>query len=151
MIDSSGFLLGNSRLEIMMSTHRRQSHVRHSFLLVAIAALGLMLLTTTRAAAHHGWAGYLSEELELSGTLESPLSLGNPHATMKVRVDDQIWDVVLAPPARTASAGLKEGIIPVGANVTVQGHRHRNPKRLEIKTERVIWGERRFNVYPDRG
>jgi hypothetical protein len=98
-----------------MRTRRLHSHIRHSRLLVAIVALGLMLLTTYRAAAHHGWAGYVSDELELSGTLETPLSLGNPHATMRVRVDDQIWDIVLAPPARTASAGLKEGIIPVGA------------------------------------
>jgi hypothetical protein len=73
-----------------------------------------------------------------------------PHATMKIRVDGQVWDVVLAPPARTASAGLREGIIPVGARVTVHGHRHRDPKRFEIKTERVQWGDRLFNVYPDR-
>ena len=133
-----------------MSTRRLHSHIRQARPLVALVALGLMLLTTNRAAAHHGWAGYVSDELELSGTLETPLSLENPHATMKGRVDDQIWDIVLAPPARTASAGLKEGIIPVGAKVTVQGHRHRNPKRPELKTERVIWGERLFNVYPDR-
>jgi hypothetical protein len=69
---------------------------------------------------------------------------------MKLRVDDQVWDVVLAAPNRTTSAGLREGIIPVGAQVTVQGHRHRDPRRLEIKTERVIWAERTFNVYPDR-
>jgi hypothetical protein len=32
----------------------------------------------------------------------------------------------------------------------VHGHRHRDPKRFEIKTERVQWGDRLFNVYPDR-
>jgi len=133
-----------------MSRWRLHSHFIHPYRLLALAALGLVLCSADRAAAHHGWAGYLSEEFELSGTVETPLSLGNPHATMKVRVDDRVWDVVLAPPARTAGAGLKEGIIPVGAKVTVQGHRHRDPKRLEIKTERVIWGERLFNVYPDR-
>jgi len=85
--------------------------------------------TTT---AHHGWAGYLSEEFELTGTLEAPVSVVNPHASMKIRVDGQVWDVVLAPPARTARAGLREGIIPVGAQVTVHGHRHRDPKRFEI-------------------
>ena len=131
-----------------MSTRRRPSRLLHP--LAALAALGLMLISNDRAVAHHGWAGYLSDDFELSGTLETPLSLGNPHATMKVRVDNRVWDVVLAPPARTASAGLKEGIIPVGAKVTVQGHRHSDPKRLEIKTERVIWGDRLFNVYPDR-
>jgi Family of unknown function (DUF6152) len=70
--------------------------------------------------AHHGWAGYLNEEFELTGALETPVSISNPHATMKLRVDDQVWDVVLAAPNRTTSAGLREGIIPVGAQVTVQ-------------------------------
>ena len=114
-------------------------------LIVAIVAL-----TPVISSAHHGWAGYLQEEFELTGTLEAAVSVTNPHATMKLRVDGELWDVVLAPPNRTASAGLREGIIPVGAQVTVQGHRHRDPRRLEIKTERVIWGARTFNVYPDR-
>jgi hypothetical protein len=70
-----------------------------------------------------------NEEFELTGTLETPVSITNPHATMKLRVDGRVWDVVLAPPNRTTSAGLREGITPVGAQVTVQGHRHRDPGR----------------------
>jgi hypothetical protein len=114
------------------------------------ALLATVALSSAPTAAHHGWAGYLDVEFELTGTLEQPVSVANPHATMKIRVDAQVWDVVLAPPGRTASAGLREGIIPVGATVTVHGHRHRDPKRFEIKTERVTWGGRTFNVYPDR-
>jgi hypothetical protein len=102
------------------------------------------------ASAHHGWGGYLDEDFQLSGTVESPVSLAGPHATMKIRADNQVWDVTLSPPARTERAGLKEGVIPVGAKVTVFGHRHRDPKRFEIKTERVNWNGRLFNVYPDR-
>jgi len=100
--------------------------------------------------AHHGWAGNLDEEFQISGTVESPVSLAGPHATMKIRADCHVWDLTLAPPARTADAGLKEGIIPVGAMVTIHGHRNRDPKRYEVKTERVIWNGRTFNVYPDR-
>ena len=103
------------------------------------------------AAAHHGWGGQGTEEFELVGTLASPVSLAGPHATMKVKAPDgQVWDITLAAAARTESAGLKEGVIPVGAQVTIQGHRSRDPKRLEITTERVIWNGRTFNVYPDR-
>jgi len=102
------------------------------------------------ALAHHGWAGNLDEEFQISGTVESPVSLAGPHATMKIRADGHVWDLTLAPPARTADAGLKEGIIPVGAMVTIHGHRNRDPKRYEVKTERVIWNGRTFNVYPDR-
>ncbi len=107
-------------------------------------------LSALPASAHHGWAGNSDEEFELTGTVETGVSLAGPHATMKVRADGKVWDITLAPPARTERAGLKEGIIPVGATVTVQGHRNRDAKRLEIKTERVTWNGRTFNVYPDR-
>jgi hypothetical protein len=102
------------------------------------------------AAAHHGWSGQGTEEFELTGTLESPVSLAGPHATMKVRAEGQVWDITLAPGARTERAGLKEGVIPVGAQVTIHGHRNRDPKRFEVKTERVTWNGRTFDVYPDR-
>lgn len=109
-----------------------------------------LLLLIVPVGAHHGWGGYLDEEFEISGRVESPVSVAGPHAALKVRVDNQVWDVVLAPPARTERAGLKVDTIPVGAQVTVHGHRHRDPKKFEIKTERVSWNGRLFNVYPDR-
>ena len=112
-----------------------------------ILAISISALPTW---AHHGWAGNSDEEFELTGTVETGVSLAGPHATMKVRADGKIWDITLAPPARTERAGLKEGIIPVGATVTIHGHRNRDPKRFEVKTERVIWNGRTFNVYPDR-
>jgi hypothetical protein len=114
--------------------------------------LGILILSLSvfPASAHHGWAGNSDEEFELTGTVETGVSLAGPHATMKVRADGQVWDLTLAPPARTEHAGLKEGIIPVGATVTIHGHRNRDAKRFEIKTERVTWNGRTFNVYPDR-
>jgi hypothetical protein len=102
------------------------------------------------AWAHHGWGGNADEEFELTGTVQTGVSLAGPHATMKILVDKQVWDLTLAPPAATERAGLKEGIIPVGAKVTIHGHRNKDPKRFEVKTERVIWNGRTFNVYPDR-
>ena len=117
---------------------------------ISFGMLALMLAAFP-ASAHHGWGGNLDAEFELTGTVETPVSLAGPHATMKVRASDgQVWDLTLAPPARTQRAGLKEGIIPVGATVKIHGHRNRDPKRFEIKTERVIWNGRTFNVYPDR-
>ena len=124
-------------------------HSRRS-LLVRLGILGAGV-SGLPASAHHGWGGNMDEEFELTGTVESPVSLAGPHATMKVRSSDgHVWDLTLAPPARTARAGLKEGIIPVGATVMIHGHRNRDPKRFEIKTERIIWNGRTFNVYPDR-
>ena len=108
------------------------------------------MLAALPVQAHHGWAGNQTGEFELTGTVESDVSLAGPHATMKIKANDQVWDITLAPPARTQSAGLKAGIIPKGATVTVHGHRNSDPKRFEIKTERVMWNGRTFSVYPDR-
>lgn len=118
---------------------------------VGVIAAVMALLYLVPVSAHHGWGGYHTEEFELSGTLETPVSTAGPHATTKVRsADGKVWDVVLAPGGRTVSAGLKEGVIPVGSKITVHGHRHRDPNKLEIKTERLSWNNRTFNVYPDR-
>jgi Family of unknown function (DUF6152) len=117
----------------------------------ASAMLAVLLMSPIPANAHHGWGGYSDKEFELAGTVESPVSLAGPHATMKIRATDgKVWDIVLAPPARTERAGLKEGIIPVGDSVAVHGHRHLDANRFEIKTERLQWRDHLFNVYPDR-
>jgi hypothetical protein len=116
----------------------------------AATCVAIAVFLSVPAIAHHGWGGYSDKEFEISGTVESPVSLAGPHATMKVKVEGKIWDVVLAPPARTENAGLKAGTIPVGATVTAHGHRHQDPNRLEIKTERLTWNGKVFNVYPDR-
>jgi hypothetical protein len=119
-----------------------------------VSAFGCVLalsLAALPALAHHGWAGNQNEEFELSGVVETGVSLAGPHATMKIKDSGgQVWDVTLAPPARTSGAGLKEGVIPSGAQVTIHGHRNRDMKRFEVKTERVTWNGRTFNVYPDR-
>jgi hypothetical protein len=115
-------------------------------------ALGVLALSLSAlpALAHHGWAGNADEEFEITGTVATGVSLAGPHATMKLLSDGKVWDLTLAPPARTSQAGLKEGVIPVGATVTVHGHRNKDPKRFEIKTERVTWNGHTYNVYPDR-
>ena len=114
------------------------------------AVTALLALASTPLSAHHGWDGYRTDDFEITGVVESPVSIAGPHASLKVRVEGQLWNVVLAPPARTERAGLKADAIPVGAQVTAYGHRHRDETIREIKTERLRWNDRVFNVYPDR-
>jgi hypothetical protein len=123
--------------------------VRRRFLVGGALLVGV-LLSPLPAGAHHGWGGYAEKTSEISGTVESPVSMAGPHASMKVRVEGQVWDVVLAPPPRAQQAGLKDGMIPVGAKVTVHGNRHLDPKKFEIKTSQLTWDGRVFKVYPDR-
>ena len=118
-------------------------------LFIAGCALAVAVLVAP-LSAHHGWGGQSQQEFEITGTVEAPLSLAGPHGTMKIKVGNQVWDVTLAPPNRTAAAGLKEGVIPVGATVSIHGHRSSDPKRFEMKAERVTWNGRTFAVYPDR-
>lgn len=118
--------------------------------LSAVKTCGIALALCNAASAHHGWSDAGKEQFELTGTVESPVSLAGPHATMTIRVEGQVWEITLAPPARTERAGLKPSTIPVGAEVTVSGHRNNDPKRFEVKTERVTYNGKLYNVYPDR-
>ena len=123
----------------------------HARLLLSTGS-GILALTllAVPVSAHHGWAGN-TEEIRISGTVEGAVSLAGPHATMRIRdAKGQVWDITLAPPARTERAGLREDTLPAGAEVTIIGQRNRDPKRFEIKTEQVAWNGRTFAVYPDR-
>ena len=120
--------------------------------LLRISLVALLLsLPVLPALAHHGWGGNEDAEFELSGVLVTAVSLAGPHATMQIKdKDGKVWDVTLAPSARTERAGLTEKVIPLGATVQLHGHRNRDQKRFEMKTERVTWNGKVFNVYPDR-
>ena len=116
----------------------------------AVATALALPLIALPLAAHHGWSNYGTEEFSITGAVETPVSLAGPHATMRIRADGQVWNIVLSAGNRVAAAGLKEGMIPLGAQVTAEGHRHRDAKVYEVKTERLKWNGRTFNVYPDR-
>jgi hypothetical protein len=123
--------------------HSRIGRLR---LVCLVCALGLAL----PAAAHHGWSGN-DEEITVSGTLETGLSLSGPHGTMQVRdADGTLWDITLAPAPRTHRAGLRQGEIPEGAEVTVHGERNRDPARNEIKVRRVSHDGVHYDVYPPK-
>lgn len=122
---------------------------RTTFITASLAAIGLTV-APSMALAHHGWAGNSTEEFELTGTVEKAVSLSGPHATMQIKADGKVWDLTLAPPARTQNAGLTEKSIPVGSTVTIHGHRNSDPKKFEVKTERVTFNGKTFDVYPDR-
>jgi hypothetical protein len=111
----------------------------------ALALLGLP------ASAHHGWGGQQQEQTEVTGKLHTDVSLAGAHGSMQI-VDDkgQVWDITLAPAARTERAGLKPGVIPMGATVTIRGNRNSDMKRFEVKTVRVTHDGKNYDVYPDR-
>ena len=108
-----------------------------------------VLAFASPSAAHHGWGEYQDEEFALTGVVESA-NLGGPHGLIRLRAGRAVWDVVLAPPTRIQRAGLTREAVPRGTRVTARGHRHRNQQRTEMKTERLVIGNRTFDLYPER-
>jgi len=102
------------------------------------------------AWAHHGWGGQEEQVTSLTGTVVEGVAMAGPQATMKIKSGNDVWDLTLAPPARTARSGLKEGLIPVGATVTVRGNRNSDHSRHEMKTISIQHGSAEYHVYPDR-
>lgn len=123
-----------------------QFSIPKSFL---IAIFALTALTALPAAAHHGWAGNTAGDIEVSGTVVKGVKLAGAHGSMQIEdAEGQLWDITLAPGPRTNRAGLKENVVPIGAEVTVFGERNEDPAIFEAKVRRVIWGDQVFDVYP---
>jgi hypothetical protein len=116
---------------------------------VALVA-AISIASTIPAVAHHGWGGNVDEVTAITGAVTEGVKLAGPHGTMKIMTaDGKVWDITLAPPFRTSSAGLKPDTIPVGATVTVHGQVNRDPNRFEMKTIQVEYSGRQYNVYPE--
>jgi hypothetical protein len=117
---------------------------------IIVLAAAISIASTIPAFAHHGWGGNVDEVTALSGMVTEGVKLAGPHGTMKIMTaDHMVWDITLAPPFRTQSAGLRQDTIPVGAIVTVHGQRNRDPNRLEMKTIQVEYDGKQYNVYPE--
>ena len=134
----------------MAESRRTLAHALHAFRRSVYATVLALPFLVLPLAAHHGWSNYGTDEFSITGTVDTALSLSGPHGTMKIKADGQVWNIVLSAGNRVTATGLKEGMIPVGAQVTAEGHRHRDSKTFEVKTERLKWNGKTYNVYPDR-
>jgi hypothetical protein len=129
----------------------RRQHMHPKLVTGLSAGILGMSFVATQVSAHHGWAGQGDEDFTLKGTVSKAVSLSGPHASMQIKDEKgQVWDLTLAPPPRTQAAGLEEAAIPVGSEVTILGKRSMDPKKFEVKTERVTFNGKNFDVYPNR-
>lgn len=101
------------------------------------------------AAAHHGWAWTEDGFFELEGVIVA-MSFGNPHPTLDVDVEGEIWRVDLATPAATARAGFTEDKASVGDEVYAIGNRSRDSTEQWMKAVRIRVNGETFDVYPAR-
>jgi hypothetical protein len=119
--------------------HRRQ-------IVLALAATGL---APGLARAHHGWAWAEDEEFTLTGLIRA-VRLGNPHGELDVEAEDGLWTAEIGQPYRNERAGLTEALLAPGAEVTLEGHRSRDPAEKLMKAERVIIAGLLYDLYPER-
>jgi hypothetical protein len=117
---------------------------------LSLAVAGLVLASGSRPLRPPRLGGLSVGGSRSKVVVVKDVTSDGAHSSMQIRAGTQVWDLTLAPPAATTRAGLRSGIIPVGATVTINGHRHVDPKRFEVKTERVTWNGKTFNVYPGR-
>ena len=116
----------------------------------AVAALGIVLLTSAPALAHHGWAWTTDDSFTLEGTV-TEVYFGNPHPVVHIEAaDGVVWEVELAPPARSAAAGFTETTAEIGDSITAVGNRSQDPDEPHMKAVRLIVDGVTYDVYPDR-
>jgi hypothetical protein len=94
---------------------------------------------------HHGWSNYDQENtLDYTGTIQNAV-YENPHATIKVKHDDKIWLVILAPVSRMQARGVTAEMIKKGTTIQVVGYPHKEIKD-EMRAERVFIGGTKFEL-----
>jgi hypothetical protein len=123
-----------------------------TLVLIAAGAVAFRMAVVREPAtafAHHGWAWTENEPFELSGTIED-IYIGNPHVTLKVRAEDGIWHVDLAPLAATLRAGFDENAAAAGDTATVIGFRSRTHGEMSMKAARIVVNGETYDVYPNR-
>src|SRR6516164_9445671 len=77
-----------------------------------VLTAAISIASTIPALAHHGWGGNVDEVTAMTGVVTEGVKLAGPHGTMKIRTSDgKVWNITLAPPSRTSSAGLKQDTI----------------------------------------
>ena len=110
---------------------------------------GLAMLAAGPTLAHHGWSWTADGFFELEGIIKE-IYIGNPHASLDVDVEGEIWRVELAPPSATMRAGFTEDVAKVGDEVTAIGNRSRDETEKRMKAVRVTVNGKTYDVYPSR-
>lgn len=117
--------------------------------ILTVTAATAALAAATPALAHHGWSWTQSGFFRLEGVIRS-VYVGNPHATLDVEVDGEVWRVEMAPPSRTIAAGFTEEVAKPGDEVVAIGNRSQEGDEKRMKAVRVTVGGKTYDVYPSR-
>ena len=127
-------------------TFGRRTFLTFGFCLAVAAGLA----TALPASAHHGWRWAEDGNFEITGTI-TLARLGNPHGLVRFNVNGEKWTVEVGQPWRNDRAGLTDAHFAEGKEITVSGHRSKDPNERLVKAERVIIDGKTYDLYPERG
>ena len=106
------------------------------------AIIAAAILTIPAAAlSHHGWSSYDDKHVIKHRAALSDLRWASPHGSAKVRYNNAVWDVVLAPVARMQARGLNREMLGPRQQVILEGYPRRDGTR-EMRIERITVGNR---------
>lgn len=138
------------RSNTFLRSGRRSLVCAEIVLLAATLLLGtIFLLAASSAFAHHGWRWTADEKVEVFGIIESA-TLGNPHGVLILDVEGEKWTAEVGQPWRNHRAGLTDAMLVKGVELKIRGQKAADTKELRVKAERVLIGDKVFDLYPDR-
>ena len=121
------------------------------------AAIGLVLVMTTAAFAHHSQSAYeATKTVTIVGTLKA-VSWANPHSLffVEARPSDspgdapQRWNVEGPAPRQLDTAGWTRADAKIGEHITITGRPRRDGKPDLLLTSLVTADGRAINFRPD--
>ena len=99
--------------------------------LVVLAALGILVLFSGPAMAHHGVAGYdMTKTITLHGTV-TKFDWSNPHVVVYLDAKNdagemQHWTIEFASPVHMVRAGWSKSSMKTGDDIAIDTHPSRN-------------------------
>jgi hypothetical protein len=101
-----------------------------------------ILALTSFIVRHHGWSSYDQTKVLDFTTVIEESTFANPHTMAKVKYEDEIWSVYLAPASRMTARGLSADAIKKGTSARLVAYPHKTEKG-EMRAERIyIDGEK---------
>ena len=105
--------------------------MKKRMLLVVLAAMGSLAISSAPALAHHGVAGYdLTKTVTLHGTV-TKFDWSNPHVVVYVDAKNeggemQHWTIEFAAPVHMVRAGWSKNSMKAGDDIVIETHPSRN-------------------------
>ncbi|MBC7830190.1 MAG: hypothetical protein H7122_20775 [Chitinophagaceae bacterium] len=111
----------------------------------SICSAAIFIACVAFTPFHHGWANYDQDKtLDYKGIVQESF-YENPHASAKVKHNNKVWTVILAPISRMEARGVTVDMIKKGSTIRVVGYPHKETKD-EMRAERIFVDGKKYEL-----